>query len=245
MSLLIARRGVRATGSSFDIESDITWHSLLYSGSAAMSGYSDTDVVSTFYNSVSGEPNPSLQSGTSATYVEQSSYFNNHPTVLLGSGNVRLYGNGLSDLAQPFTILYIGRTTSSGVGDYDFTRFGRHYWQRQTTPRMVWRTSAGALMANTTGLNTDTDPHFSLFRVDSAGTDTEWIDDGVSAAGPGAGPATSLTDGGTITALNLGHHNGGLQEVVAHGIYDGDLEADAAYGDLVSWAETELGLTIA
>ncbi len=227
----------------FDIENDITWHSLFWAEGTAMTAlaYGDTDAVTTWPN----ETSETDLTTSSLPYKASNPDLNGKPSVEMVSGNgVRLvgtWGTAPSNSAPVSMVIVVSNNTTdqnsrslAHIGDAKFEARG-------DSGGSICVKAGGVRMLKINSVNNDTDGHLMVGVI---------FDDPTSALYVDGGTATNKDLGYTAftgSTMGLGSANGGYRmrsDVALFGVYEGDITADPAWSAMESWVSYYYGVAI-
>ena len=224
----------------FDVENDITWHSLFWAEGTAMTAlaYGDTDAVTTWPNET-GETNAT---GSGGAYSASDTLLNNKPAIVL-DGTGWLESNFVTDATASCNVLVVLRYAAghqSFIMD-SYANANRYIIRADadTTNKVRAQASAGGGVSTT---GTFPGGVAYGFRLESAigGLDRFYVDGGL---------ATSRTSGtNTFRGPSIGATYSGARKMIGAiallAVYEGDITADPAWSAMRSWVSYYYGVTI-
>lgn len=240
MSLLAAAGAITNPVSAFDVENDITWHSLFWAEGTAMTAlaYSDTDAVGTWPNET-GETDLT-EATNKPTFDVSNASFNNKP-VLVGDGTQYMSATSwTSNPVSPQSVVAVVNAT--GDGNMSFLSESANVKLRfDLVDTSRFYAIYGSASSAATDIAAVGAVHGLVAQWSSAGNEKFWIDGVLKHDGNlGAGQfdsalwAWSTSGGGQITPM----------EIAFIGIYEGDITADGSWADMQSWVSDHYGVSI-
>jgi len=240
-------QNIAAAASSFNPETDITWHSLWWAEGTAMAalGLSNGASVTTWPN----ETTETDATGTSITYVASSGVLNSQPSVANTTGYLTTtnfsvapsFASGLSVVMIHGPDTHGNNTSAHALCDGNGSSVRVYALQQATTG--YWGVYRGA--TSLFGTNATNDAGLTVIYCVSATGNTSLIRNGTTVAGPGSSGVSGLAGVTLLNNKDKATATAWTGEMALYGIYEGNITADGEYANFKSWILSYYGITVA
>lgn len=245
MALLLGADVAFSTGAgSFTDPSDMTWHSLYWTGGTAFAGqgYADTNVVPTWPSETGSS---ALTQGVAAdqpVLTAALAGLNNQPAVAFDTSDWMSTGTYAPAVDYSAGVSVVCVFSGLGVGGATYglhdgkSSGGRMFLASSSN---LWALTSGSVISGGTPTS---GAHMSrcFYSGASGGNESIYINEALIATGDGGNQeATGLTLAAAFNASNKG-----APDVALIGIYEGDISADAFWSDFTAWVTAEYGISL-
>lgn len=225
-------------GGAFDVENDITWHSLFWAEGTTFTAPSDGADVTTWDNEVSGEVDLD-GTGHAPSYSAAVANLNSQPAIDFDGSNEYMQTLAFNTSLSGLSVVVVANFDTVGNFVFDDTNTTNRVYVNQPSGT-AWRVHAGG--TNQEAGTPATGAQLLVVNYDGSSGVDELDVNGTNVVSGNAG--SNIFDALTVGAAQsgAGEMNG---QIALFGLYDGDVRDDAEWSNFTSWVNSHYGITVA